>query len=234
MTSRIAAPRRWSHVATAAFVGSMAAVVALHVLRPDLDPVRRRLSEYAVGRFGGLMTAAFVLLGLGLYALSRGVRAAGATTPATRVLRVLLSIAAIGMIVSGVFETRPVTPPGWREIVHSRASALAFVALITAAVWTATVAREVVAWGATRGVADAVAAIATLGAVIGPLAHDGPWAGMVQRMSYVAVLCWLLLAAAATARTRPPRGDRAARLTRVAGDRRAGRRAGRGRDSSWR
>ncbi|HSK96887.1 MAG TPA: DUF998 domain-containing protein [Euzebyales bacterium] len=188
-------------MARAAFLASTSAVVALHVVRADLDPVRRRLSEYAIGPVGGLMTAAFVLLGLGLYALSRAVRSVDATTPGMRVFRALLGVAAIGMTVSAVFETRPVTPPGWREILHSRASALAFVALIAAALWTATVARDALAWGTSRSAADVVTAVATLGAVIGPLAHDGPWAGMVQRLSYVAVLGWLLLTAAATART---------------------------------
>jgi hypothetical protein len=201
MALRGSAPRRWSRAACAALLTSLTAIVVLHVLRPDLDPVRRRLSEYAVGRFGGLMTATFVLFGLGLYALSRGVRSVDATMPAMRVLRALLSTAALGMIVSGIFETQVVTPPGWREIIHSRASALAFVALITAALWTATVTRRAMAWGAARRVADAITALATLSALIGPLTHDGPWAGMVQRLSYLAVLCWLLLAARAIART---------------------------------
>jgi len=38
-------------------------LVALHLLRPDYDPARRFLSEYATGRASGLMTSAFVLAG---------------------------------------------------------------------------------------------------------------------------------------------------------------------------
>jgi hypothetical protein len=195
------ASRGWSRAARAGFLASMTAVVVLHVVRADLDPIGRRLSEYAVGRFGWLMTAAFVLFGLGLYALSRGVRSVDPATPPMKVLRVLLVIAAAGMTVSAVFETQAATPPEWREIVHSRASALAFVALIAAALWTATVARRALAWGAARGAADVITTLATLSAVISPVTHDGPWTGLVQRLSYLAVLCWLLLASSAAART---------------------------------
>ena len=41
-----------------------AAMVLLHVVRTDLDPVRQVMSEYANGRFGYLMTAAFYAIGL--------------------------------------------------------------------------------------------------------------------------------------------------------------------------
>jgi hypothetical protein len=201
MTGDRVTPRRWSRAATAAFLASAVMIAVLHVLRSDLDPVRRRLSEYAVGQFGWLMTAAFVVFGVGLCALGRGVRATGATAPSMRVLHALLAVAGVGMILSGIFETQ--IGPGsvaWREVIHSQASASAFMALIAAALLSATVARDAMAWGASRAAADAVTALATVSAVISPLTHDGPWAGLVQRLSYAAVLCWLLLAARATAR----------------------------------
>ena len=187
----------------AAFLASAVMIAVLHVLRTDLDPVRRRLSEYAVGRFGWVMTAAFVVFGIGLCALARAVRSADATTPSMRVLRALLGVSGVGMIVSGIFETQ-IGPDSvaWREVVHSQASALAFMALIVAALLTATVARNAMVWGASRGAADAITALAAVSAVISPLTHDGPWAGLVQRLSYAAALCWLLLAARATARHR--------------------------------
>jgi len=40
----------------------LALVVALHVLRPDVDPIRDDVSLYAVGPFGTLMAAAFIAL----------------------------------------------------------------------------------------------------------------------------------------------------------------------------
>jgi hypothetical protein len=40
-------------------LGCFGAMVVLHVVRTDLDPVRQVMSEYANGRFGWFMTAAF-------------------------------------------------------------------------------------------------------------------------------------------------------------------------------
>ncbi len=51
----------------AAFV---AAVLALHWLRPDLNPQVHTVSEYSIGSYGWLMRAAFVALGLGVLATS--------------------------------------------------------------------------------------------------------------------------------------------------------------------
>jgi hypothetical protein len=126
-----------------------------------------------------------------------------------RLLEALLGIAGVGMIVSGAFETQ-VGPSAveWQEVVHSQASALAFMALIAAALLSATAARDVLAWGAARGPADVITALATVSAAISPVTHDGPWAGLVQRLSYAAVLCWLLLAAGATARARSTAASR--------------------------
>ncbi len=46
------------------------AMVLLHVVRTDLDPVRQVMSEYANGRFGWFMTAAFYAMGLACIALA--------------------------------------------------------------------------------------------------------------------------------------------------------------------
>ena len=51
-----------ARVATIALVGVAyfaVIIVVLHFLRPDLNPIRRPTSEYAVGRYGFLMTSAF-------------------------------------------------------------------------------------------------------------------------------------------------------------------------------
>ena len=59
---------RTSRILGSAVVLGVVTVVTLylllHVLRPDYNPLQRFLSEYAVGRFGVLMTAAFFLQAL--------------------------------------------------------------------------------------------------------------------------------------------------------------------------
>ena len=51
-------------------LGYFGAMVMLHVVRTDLDPVRQVMSEYANGRFGWFMTAAFYAMGLACVALA--------------------------------------------------------------------------------------------------------------------------------------------------------------------
>ena len=55
----------------------MAAVLLpkrVHFLHPDVNPVSRTISEYGLGRYGLLLTSAFVACGLGSLALAVGLR----------------------------------------------------------------------------------------------------------------------------------------------------------------
>ena len=68
-------PGNYSWLAFIAIGGILYFVVAimiLHVLRPDLNPIRRAVSNYAVGPFGLLMTIAFFTLALSEFALALG------------------------------------------------------------------------------------------------------------------------------------------------------------------
>jgi di/tricarboxylate transporter len=51
-------------------IACFGAMVLLHIVRTDLDPVRQVMSEYANGRFGWFMTAAFYAMGLACLALA--------------------------------------------------------------------------------------------------------------------------------------------------------------------
>jgi uncharacterized protein DUF998 len=101
---------------TAAVVSATAGVTfalllgTMHVVQPELDPTWRFISEYALGRAGWLMTAAFVALALslvsGVVALARPVR----TWPG-RIGLALLAVAAVGILLAAVFPTDPITVP---------------------------------------------------------------------------------------------------------------------------
>ena len=68
----------------------------------------------------------------------------------------------------------------------------------------ATGARDTLAWGRSRRAADTLTALAVVCAALSPVTHDGPWNGLVQRLSYAALAGWLLLLARAVARTQQP------------------------------
>ncbi len=163
------------------------AVVALHVLRPELAPLSHRLSEYAIGRYGGLMTAAFACVGASLLTL------AGAIVDEDRrwcalVVAAAVGIAGVGMIVSGVYRTDASRSGATADALHSAASGLATLALIGAAVvWTAVASRR------TAPVVLATMSVA-LGAV-SPALHRSRWTGLSQRMLWLTLLAWVVVAA---------------------------------------
>jgi hypothetical protein len=165
----------------------LVAVVVLHILRPELAPLSHRLSEYAIGRYGGLMTAAFVCVGVSLLTL------AGAIVDEDRrvcalVAAAAVGIAGLGMIVSGMYRTDASRSGTTADALHSAASGLATLALIGAAVlWTAVASRR------TAPVVLATMCVA-LGAV-SPALHRSRWTGLSQRMLWLTLLAWVVVAA---------------------------------------
>jgi hypothetical protein len=163
------------------------AVVALHVLRPELAPVSHRLSEYAIGRYGGLMTAAFVCVGASLLTLAGAIGLADRRL-SSRIVAVAVGVAGVGMVMSGLYRTDVSRSGATADAVHSAASGLATLALIGASVfWTAVASRR-----AAPVVLTAMAL--TLGA-LSPALHRTRWTGLSQRLLWLTLLAWVIVAA---------------------------------------
>jgi hypothetical protein len=165
----------------------LGAVVALHVLRPELAPVSHRLSEYAIGRYGGLMTATFACVGASLLML------AGAIVVADRrllssVAVVAIALAGVGMIMSGLYRTDASRSGATADAVHSAASGLATLALIGAAAFWTTVASR-------RPAPVALAATAVALGAVSPALHRTRWTGLSQRLLWLTLLTWVIVAA---------------------------------------
>src|SRR6476620_9875 len=77
-------------------------IVLLHLLRPELNPIRVAVSEYAIGPYGSLMTLAFLLRGLGEACLVAGI----ASSPGvlrSRAGLVLLTLTTVGSFLVAIF-----------------------------------------------------------------------------------------------------------------------------------
>jgi hypothetical protein len=61
--TRLECAAAYAAIAAGALFGIL--LLGLHVLEPEYDPTWRFLSEYALGRFGWLMTAAFLAIAAG-------------------------------------------------------------------------------------------------------------------------------------------------------------------------
>ena len=114
---------------------SFLSVVVLHFLRTDYDPIEHQISNYATGSYGYLMSAAFIVWGIGIVALVAGVFQN--VTPRPRVGGILVLIAGVAIIVAGVFPGDVITKdtPTSRTTpgaIHDLSSFVFFFSLIAA------------------------------------------------------------------------------------------------------
>jgi hypothetical protein len=83
-------------------------LVALHFIKPELDPSWHFISEYAIGRYGWMMVLAFLSLALGYVGLFVAIRSQLRTITG-RIGLALLLVSALGLIIAAVFTTDPIT-----------------------------------------------------------------------------------------------------------------------------
>lgn len=83
----------------------IAALLLLHVLRPDYTIADHMISDYAIGAFGPIMTSAFLSISLGCLALATGLLRIGPKSWLGRASAGLLIVAFAGLIVTAVFPT---------------------------------------------------------------------------------------------------------------------------------
>src|SRR5690349_25078771 len=89
-------------IACAGFLYYLAALIILHLIEPDYNPLSRTLSEYAVGQYGFVMTSAFFARGFALLALAIGLYQ-GVTPPGrSRVGIVLLCLSVVTTLITGI------------------------------------------------------------------------------------------------------------------------------------
>ena len=106
-------------IALGAGAGFVVLLILLHILRPDLDPSWRFISEYAVGRFGYLMIIAFLTLSAGYVSLFLAIRSQ-APSIWGKVGLIVLLVSAAGMAIAGVFVTDPITTPATERSMTGR------------------------------------------------------------------------------------------------------------------
>lgn len=204
--TRSPATMGWATVGLAGAAVAVLAVGALHVLAADtVDPVRRTISEYALGPQGWLFDAGVLAFAAGAAAVLVAAVRAGlvrATAPSA----VLYASGVLGLLLVVAFEkTNWAVGPSVGGSVHRYASLLVFVALPLAVLLVAWRARR---WTVVSPAALTLAGMLTIVAAI-PLAPfvGVPWwrvlpLGLMERgiaamlaTSVVALGVWTLRAA---------------------------------------
>lgn len=182
--------------------------VAFVFIQPELNPLYRFGSEYAVGRMGWLMKLAFFVWSAGLFAFALAMAKGLDSEARSRVAVVLFVIAAAGIFLSGVFDSdlqvlNENPPPRWTEpppskeqMLHAVAGLVGLISLMAGAGFASRRLRRagrlqaryrwlrLLAWATPA----AFVAFATIFVSIG-------LAGLGQRIFLVLVFIWLLIAA---------------------------------------
>lgn len=96
-------PSAAARLAIGAAVGVLLALLTLHVLSPEFDPAWRMVSEYANGRYGGVLTLMFACWAVSTWALAAALYPLAGTWPAKLGVGVLV-LAGIGEAMAAAFD----------------------------------------------------------------------------------------------------------------------------------
>lgn len=183
--------RSLAGLAIGGFAVYIAVTLAFLLLRPDLDPLRRVMSNYAVGPDGALMGVAFIASGAAALAMAILVLGVRARDRWARLGARLIALAGIGLFVAALFPTdvnpadTPVTQTG---TIHVAAGIVTFLSLTVGCV-----ALSHLAWRRPAAtLAVAIVVIAFIAFFVG-VALDLRGAG--QRLFVYTAFVWLAAAA---------------------------------------
>ncbi|MDQ3911094.1 MAG: DUF998 domain-containing protein [Actinomycetota bacterium] len=103
-----AIPQTAARLSFAGAATFLALLIALHFIKPELDPSWRMVSEYELGRYGWVMMLAFLSLASSCATLFVAIRSEIHTIGGKIGLAFLL-VAALGMTIAAIFTSDPIT-----------------------------------------------------------------------------------------------------------------------------
>jgi Protein of unknown function (DUF998) len=186
--------RTFGLLTVASVVYYVLAALAMHLLQPELDPLRIPMSPYVLGAYGFVMTTTFFVLCAGLLGVGFGLIH---TLPRTRLSRIafaLTLVASAGVFIAGIFPTDwPPPPTTAAGILHDVASLLAFPAMTLVPGLFSLNFRSDGYW---RPVS--LVALALSGGVIAAFMFAltqilGGWGGLAQRLFFALLFAWIIL-----------------------------------------
>jgi hypothetical protein len=190
-----------SRMATLAMAGIayfVVIIVALHFLRPDLNPISRPTSEYAVGPYGFLMTTAFFSMSVASWALVIGLGQGLAPAARSRIGLGLLAVWAVGVLIAMLFpidlDGAPQTLAG---TIHAISGPLTFLSLTVGVLLVSRRFKHDEAWRPFYRSALLLSLLMLVEFVGVPLAMatGSGLAGLAQRIFLVTFVTWFGLTA---------------------------------------
>jgi hypothetical protein len=172
------------------------AILALHVVQPDLSALDEAMSYYVHGAYGWLMTVALLAIGLGSLALTIAL-AQAARRPRTRSGVIFLGAWSLCALLGGIFPADPpgnwAQPPSIAGAIHGVAALVGLVAFPLAAIL---LSRGVGGITMALAIASAVGLLVFLASLSPALVTSGPpvLLGLTERIMLAAYALWIATA----------------------------------------
>jgi len=185
-------------VAIAAIAYFSVIIVILHFLRPDLDPISRTTSEYAVGPYGFLMTSAFFSMSLACGALVIGLYQTISGPALSRLGLALLGIWTVGVLIAMIFPIDPEwAPQTLAGTIHAINGPLIFLSLTVSVILISQRFRHDAMWRTIHRLALTLSLV-MLGEFISvplAMATGSGLGGLAQRIFLATFVIWFVLTA---------------------------------------
>ena len=191
-------PQRVATVALAGITYYLVIVVAMHFLRPDINPIGQLTSDYKAGPYGFLMISALFIFGLGQAALVMGLYQ-GVSKPArSRVGLALLGLWAVGNLIAALFlSNQPGVPQTISGAIAELNGPVHVLSLVGGAILVSGRFKQDEKWRPIHRSASILSLVMLVEfiAVSLTVATESGIAGLGQRILVVTALTWLALTA---------------------------------------
>ncbi len=139
----------WPRLAIAGLCAFALSALALHLLRPDLDPVERQMSFYLIGPWGPLLQAAYAALAVAMVCLAWGLYRAAPASARSAAPLLVFALAAASLTTTAYARTdMPGVDRTLEGLVHGLSAQAAFLLATTGLVLQALRLHRDPAWRA--------------------------------------------------------------------------------------
>jgi hypothetical protein len=171
-------------------------LTALHFLRPDVNPVLEPLSNYAVGPYGFLVTAANIGSALAALALMVGLYLGLAPRARSYIGLFLLGLYGVAELLAGVYPIDVGAEATVNGIIHNIVGNISFFGFPIAVILLSLGMGKDERWRSFRICALTLAGIVVLTVVLTMIGFNvGIGFGVTQRLANLTVMLWMLVVA---------------------------------------
>jgi hypothetical protein len=194
-----------ARLAIVCFAAFALGIALMHVLRPDYAPASHMISDYAVGPWGGVMTAAFGSASAGCLLLAICMAQSGPRSAWAWLITVLFTVTATGLLVTAIFPTDIEGGPSTRSgDIHDISFLVNITSIVAAAISALVLTWRDSRWFRYRKLGTVFVSLLLFALVVQFMTfHRGMPYGLANRFFVLVLISWLISMALTISRLRP-------------------------------